>query len=426
MPVYSTSLLARLNDHSFPVPDLNGQFIFPKYLDQSILNIPSTICKWMNLPGFEASPLHEQITDCFAPAIRKVVFILMDGLSFHRFQKWKSNNPIWTSMIQNGLVAPLTSVVPSTTSSSLTTLWTGRSPASHGIIGYEMWLKEYAMVGNMILHSPMTFAGDTPGSLNKAGFSPQAFLKLPTLGTHLLGCGVKAYAFSHYSIANSGLSRMLMKDVEVFPFQTPASLWVSVRDLLEEKNMEKMFIWVYWGQLDGISHYHGPDDPRAEAEFSHFSMALEHFFLRTLSRKAKQDTLFILTSDHGQTFTPLNELNTLGKHPQLDHYLRLKPTCENRFAFLYLRPGFEKEVRDYFHTSFPNQFSVISQDMALNTGLFGPGPEHPDLVNRVGDLIAVAHENAYLWWADQDDFLLGRHGGLFLDDMLVPFVAGKL
>jgi hypothetical protein len=58
--------------------------------------------------------------------------------------------------------------------------------------------------------------------------------------------------------------------------------------------------------------------------------------------------------------------------------------------------------------------------------LFGPGRVHPDLKNRIGDLIAIARQEAYLWWANEDDFLLGRHGGLHPQDMLVPFLAARL
>jgi hypothetical protein len=272
----------------------------------------------------------------------------------------------------------------------------------------------------------MTFQGEPPGSLQKAGFSPVKFLGLPTLGTHLRNHGVKPVAFSHYSIANSGLTQMLMNDVEVLPFQTPASLWVSVRHLLEQDPTNRLYIWVYWGQLDGISHYYGPDDERAEAEFSHFSAAFERFFLESLNSHARQDTLIILTSDHGQAYTPLNPNNLIGHHPQLNQYLRLKPTCENRFASLYLRPGKEENVRDYFHRVFPNRFTLFAQQAALQAGLFGPGPHHPDLTHRLGDLIAVAHGDAYLWWSEQKDFLLGRHGGLHPDDILVPFLVGRL
>jgi hypothetical protein len=38
----------------------------------------------------------------------------------------------------------------------------------------------------------------------------------------------------------------------------------------------------------------------------------------------------------------------------------------------------------------------------------------------------VARGRAYLWWADKDDQLMGRHGGLHPQEMLVPLVAASL
>lgn len=425
MPNLTTQLLSRLSAHRLPGLDLGEGWIYPKYEDQSILNIPSTVCQWLGAPGLRSSPLVPEISAAFGEGIRRVILVLVDALSAHRLQQWAHLVPVWQGLAREGVLAPLTSVVPSTTSSALTTLWTGESPAAHGIIGYEMWVKQYGVVANMILHAPITFKGSVD-SLALAGFSPDRFLNLPTLGSHLRNHGVKSYAFNHHAIAHSGLSRMLMQDVEVRPFATPASMWVTIRQLIEHKPDERMYIWAYWGQVDGLSHRYGPDDERVAAEFSHYSTAFEKFFLNPLSPQTRRDTLVILTADHGQTHTPLNSDLVLAHHPGLLEHLRIKPTCENRFAFLYLKPGRENAVRDYFSLRWPGKFDLVSSAEALQAGLFGPGPQHPDLDDRIGDLIAIGRQDAYLWWSNEQDFLLGRHGGLSPDDMLVPFLAVRL
>jgi len=425
MPDLTARLLPRLQAHTLPGLNLKAGHLLPKYEDQSILNIPSTLCKWLGVPGLAVGPLIPEIWEPLGNDARRVIVILMDALAYHRLQKWMAFTPVWQELLKEGVLAPLTSVVPSTTSSALTSLWTGASPASHGIIGYEMWLKEYGLVANMILHSPITFR-DSIGSLDRAGFSPDHFLQVPTFGSHLMTHGVRSYAFSHFSIANSGLSRMLMRDVAVQPFSTPASMWISIRNLLENKPNEPMYLWTYWGQVDGLSHRYGPDNEHAAAEFSHYSTAFERFFLNQLSPQARKDTLVVLTADHGQSHTPLNPHLVLANHPGLNETLRIRPTCENRFAFLYLRSGFEAAVREYFAENWPERFDLISSQEVLSAGLFGPGPYHPDLIDRIGDLVVIARQDAYLWWADQDDFLLGRHGGLHPDELLVPFLAARL
>jgi hypothetical protein len=48
------------------------------------------------------------------------------------------------------------------------------------------------------------------------------------------------------------------------------------------------------------------------------------------------------------------------------------------------------------------------------------------LADRLGDLIVIARKDAYLWWADKDNPLIGRHGGLSEQEMVVPFLSVEL
>lgn len=427
MPDLTPQLLPQIENHQLPGLELPPDFIAPKYADQSILNIPASVCHWMDIPAIGGAPLRTEILDPLGNGIRRVILILMDALALHRLQAWMEAGiaPIWQDLHKDGLLAPLTSISPSTTSAALTTFWTGRSPAEHGILGYEVWLKEYSMVANMILHAPMTFRGDV-GTLNRAGFDPEKFLTVPTLGPHLRKHGITPYAFQHSSIAHSGLSQMFQREVEIHPFGTAADLWVSLRQLIENKPDERMYVWTYWGDVDGLSHHHGPDNERVLAEFSHFSVAFEQFFFKKLSPEYRKDTLVILTADHGQIHTPLAANNALKNHPALTKQLHITPTGENRMSYLYLRPGCERSVRDYLCSNWENDFTIIARDQALAAGLFGPGSHHLGLQDRIGDLIAFSHGDAYLWWDKKDDFMLGRHGGLHREEMLVPILAARI
>ncbi len=427
MPDLTSNLIPALQAHRLPGLDLGEEFIYPNYAGHSILNIPSSVCAWLGASDFGVGPLQEESLAPLVKGVKRVILILMDALGLKSFQRWLAEGylPIWQQLLLDGLLLPLTSVVPSTTSTALTSLWTGRSAAEHTIAGYELWLKEYGLVANMILHAPMSFRDDV-GGLTRAGFQPETFLPFPTLGSHLSAQGVKPYAFQHYTIARSGLSQMLFKDVEVESFATSTDLWINLRELMNSRPTEKQFIWVYWGEVDHYSHRYGPANERSAAEFTTFSQTFERLLLKGLEPQARQDTLVLLAADHGQIFTPKSPHHDLRNHPGLVHRLHMLPTGENRLIYLFAKPNQRDEIREYFNRSWPRQFTLINSAELIRLGLFGPGKPASRLPDRLGDLVAISHDSSYLWWGNKDNPLLGRHGGLSPEEMLVPFVAVRL
>ncbi|HEX7974521.1 MAG TPA: alkaline phosphatase family protein [Anaerolineales bacterium] len=427
-------ILPALQAHRLPGLDLGAGFLYPAYQGRSILNIPASICRLLGASEIAGVPLEP---DILAPLgggeLRRVMLIVMDALALHRLQRWMDDGvaSIWSRLAKEGLLAPLTSIVPSTTSAALTTLWTGRSAAEHGVTGYEMWMKEFGVVANTITLSPITYKNDA-GSLLKAGFDPNTVLPFPTLGTHLAAHQVSSYAFQHHSIAYSGLSQMFFKRVSTHGFSTSSDLWVNLRQLLESSPTERQYIYVYWSEVDTLSHRYGPDDERVAAEFGSFSAAFERLFLSrlgaagSLKGKREGDTLILLTADHGAITTRPDPFYELQNHPSLLRRLHILPTGENRLAYLYIRPGQSEAVREYIDRRWPGQFALLDPAYAVEAGLFGPGKPHPGLIDRLGDLVAVARGEGYWWWHAKENRLLGRHGGLHPEEMLVPLLAVRI
>lgn len=421
-------LLTSLRAHRLPGLTLFDGAIHPNYGGQSILNVPSSVCQLLGVPPLAAPPLRPEILEPLGGSFRSVVVILMDALAFHRLERWLAadDSLIWHRLLERGVLAPLTSITPSTTSAALTTLWTGSPPAGHGVMGYEMWLKEYGIVADMIQHRPASYHWGAPG-LHHAGFQPGLFLPTPSISTHLRAHGVTPHVFQHVSIVNSGLSQTFFGDAERHGITTPADTWVSVRELLDGAPHARHYVWAYWGAIDTFSHLKGPDDERVEAEFVAFSAAFERNFLGRLSPAARGNTAVILIADHGQRTTDRgNRRYNLANHPDFLSRLHIKPTGENRFTYLYIRPGQEQAVRDYIEAAWPGEFHLLDPAEALSGGLFGPGPRHPRVAERTGDLIAAARGDAYWWWSAEPDPLIGRHGGLTADEMIVPFLAARL
>jgi predicted AlkP superfamily pyrophosphatase or phosphodiesterase len=427
MPDLTSVILPELQNFRLSRLSLGDGYIYPAYTGRSILNVPSSVCSLLEAPGLGAEALDGALLSPLGGTARCVILVVIDALSHHRLRRWMGDGalPVWERLAQAGLLAPLTSIVPSTTSAALTSLWTGRSAFEHGLLGYEMWMKEYGVIANTILHSPMYFQGDF-GSLERAGFNPETYLPFPTLGAHLVASEVKSYAFQNFSLLYSGLSKMFFKEVKTYGFHTAADLWVNLRQFMERTSFERQYIFVYWGEVDTLSHQYGPDDERPAAEFASFSQAFERLFLERLSPQARRDVVVMLTADHGQITTRQELHYELKSHPSLTRRLHLLPTGENRLAYLHVRPGQIEAVREYIERTWPNQFSVLDSAYAAESGLFGPGEPHPRLLERIGELVAVARGDAYWWWAEKENHMVGRHGGLHPDEMLVPFLAARL
>jgi hypothetical protein len=62
----------------------------------------------------------------------------------------------------------------------------------------------------------------------------------------------------------------------------------------------------------------------------------------------------------------------------------------------------------------------------LAEGWFGPGPAHPKLAARIGDMALVMRDNWTIkdWLPTEQRYrLIGQHGGLSTEEMQVPLVS---
>ncbi|MCK4490257.1 MAG: hypothetical protein KAU23_08365 [Anaerolineales bacterium] len=107
---------------------LGDKFISPQYNGLSILNVPASAAELLNVGGFSSPPLLPDLLDPIGGKTQNVIVILLDALSFHRLQKWmaEESDLIWNSLLNQGILAPITSISPSTTCAAITSLWTDR------------------------------------------------------------------------------------------------------------------------------------------------------------------------------------------------------------------------------------------------------------------------------------------------------------
>jgi predicted AlkP superfamily pyrophosphatase or phosphodiesterase len=423
MPDLSEQFLPQILAHRLPELDAGPGAVYPHYGGLALSNLPASVLGWLGAPTGGLQPLASPLLAGLPERFKRVIVLVADGLGYELFRNFLQMEP-WAALVERGLFTPLTSITPSTTSAALTTLWTGVPPAGHGIAGYELFLREFGLIANMILHAPASFSGE-PGSLRRAGFQPEGFLPVKPLGAQLLKAGVRSYAFQPAGIAGSGLSQMLLRDAEIVPYRTLTDMGVSLRDLLAARAGDRCYIYLYWSDVDTLSHRFGPQDERVQLEIESFSALLARLFER-LNLLRSPDTLFVLTADHGLIRTPHEANLELRNHPGLLRLLSMTPSGENRLPFLFVRAGQAEAVAEYVESAWPGRFKLYPRELALRSGMFGPGKQYARLADRVGDWVVVPQGSSYWWFAERENLMQGRHGGFSPDEMLIPLLAVPL
>ena len=409
--------------------NLPADFIAPNYAGRSIVNIPATIVRILG-GSMPTPPLDPEIIGDLSTNVQRVVLVIADATGYRRWLDALDANPQngFHALLRAGArSAPLTSTFPSTTTAALTALWSGYTPAEHGFVGYQLFLREYGVRAEMIGFNPVATRELGGEQLVKAGMEPEKFLAAPSLPQTLEPLGAPVYQLIEQPYVKSALSRVQIRGArETYGFVTSSDMWVTLRDVVEAHRAERALFVTYWSAVDTISHTYGPSSEAVTAEIDNLAYSFEREFLRRLSPAARAGTLFLLTADHGQVDTPKERAVYLTDHPDLRERLLMDLVGEARAAYLYCRNGEIDAARDYISARLGDKFFVIDSRTALDTGLFGSGSIAPEVKHRIGDLLALPIGDHYWGNRDEKKPMRGRHGGLAESEMLVPFIAARL
>ena len=423
----------KILDHRLPLMDgalPEGEFVAPNYGGYSIVNLPATTTTLLgiDLPG--APPLPRDVWEPYAGDVRCVLRIIIDALGYYRLLRFMAAEPetVFHRLLrQSGQLIPLTSVCPSTTTTALSSLWTGRTPIEHGLLGTRLFLRDQGLQANMITFTPVGF--ERRHALLDEGMKPAQFLPVPGMAEILTEHGIESHVFINKQYAHGGLSDIFFRGVTKVHdvvAGSGADLWIELHRLMEERAGDKLFVSVYWGLIDALAHERGPASQTIDAELRGWTALMAQEFLDKLSPAAASGTVLTLLADHGQVDTPPTKAVRLDQHPELANHLLMKPVGEQRLPFLFARQGQAGAVQRYVREHLDHAFVVLDSERALAAGLFGAGTQAPETAARLGDLILVSRGKSYLYDGDEEPHLLGLHGGLSPEEVLVPLLITRL
>ncbi len=403
----------------------HGEFVLPHYQGYSIANVPATVAQLLGVPiGEMLPPLEDHYWKGLHEGVRRVVLILLDALGYLALQKLFEGDSVWRGLAAQGRMLPMTSVVPSTTATALATLMTGRSPLEHQLLGYELWLRRYGVLTDMLNLKPV-YGADIETLLDW-GLEPERFLPVPGLGTRLTAAGVHSCAIIRHIFRHSALTRMCYRGFQqVEGYTGLVDLWVTARRTLS-KQADRLFCFVYWGGIDTAIHRYGSAKGLWARRYAQITAAFKQWFLDQLKPSDREGTLLIMCADHGFVDTPEEAAHDTERDPILAQELLIPFSGESRAAFLHCQRGAHPRVRQRIWKALGDGYEVVPMVQAITEGLFGPGTPSPEAWARLGHFFVAARGARYLDRLDRRSKIRGRHGGLSPQEMLVPWLAVRL
>jgi predicted AlkP superfamily pyrophosphatase or phosphodiesterase len=412
-------------------PAVAPGFVAPRYDGRGIANVAPTILRAFGVahehPGLDAATLPPALLD----GVRRVVALIVDAFGWTQLHEELARQPdlfLWRLIRREGVAfAPLTSVFPSTTVNALTTANTGAQPIEHGVLGYTLWLKEFGAVSEMITFGP--YAGSA-WSYQALGVDPTEFQPYPSLFRRAREeGGAEAFIVNAAAYRHSALSLMQTTGATYVPYITFADAVAAMAALANRPGDDRMLIGAYYGNLDAICHEYGTGTPQHRAEVAHIDRVLQRAFFEEVRR---DDTLFIMYADHGHINCTPERTFDLAQDHDLMRDLVVGPTGEGRARYLHVRDGRLEAVRAHLTERYGAFSTLLDAGEAIGRGLFGTATPNPRAIERIGDLVLLPHENSYFHHYPQTPprtrplTMIGRHGGLAPEEMLVPFLAARM
>lgn len=413
-----------------PGPD---GFVYPRYGGYCFSSIPSAVRYLFGLR--KTTPLSAILERAGIEPGQPltVISFLIDGFGYKQWLEYARRYEFLNRLTERGVVAPLTAVFPSTTAAALTTIHSGLTPQQHGLPEWWVYFEELGQIVVTLPFSPL--AGQIQDELLLYGADPEMLFHGKTIYDTLAKSGVPSFNLVHDSISGSAYSSVVMAGSEVMSFKDAPDLTHKLLDKVSQQQAPAYF-QVYWGAIDSAAHEYGVHSSDYLAELDRFFTSLSKDFLDRFPASKSRQTIMLVTADHGQINVDPKETLYLDQYPQLTQILRtgrdrgrILPWGSARDVFLAAEAGKAEDAFQFLSTVLKDKAAVIKTDDALGRGLFGTGKLHQEFSSRIGDILILPHGRLTLWYSrpGHERFkLLGMHGGLSPDEMLVPFAAAKM
>lgn len=366
---------------------------FADYAD-SIAGLACSLLKYFGAPiprGERTLPLADRLLA--EKEYQNVILLVLDGMGCNVIRRDLDRGGLFASC----LAGEYSSVFPPTTVAALTSLQSGLSPCRHGRLGWT-------------------------GYFPKEDKSVVLFTnKDAQTGEKIEGRSLADTYFPYRSVC-AAIAAAGGNACEISPYISPspadfASLCSTMRDIMRQKG--RKFVFAYWPEPDKSMHEGGVECAKVKKVLQDLQGGAAALF-----DLLKEDTLLLITADHGMTDAEKNVC--LYDEASLASLLKRPPVCEPRALSLFVKEGKGEQFRAAFADAFKESFRLYTREEFLASSLLGEGEPRGDLANFLGDFFAVATGGVSIFLSKEDAARQhGVHAGLTEEELRIPLIALK-
>jgi hypothetical protein len=330
------------------------------------------------------------------PAIAReaphVVLLVLDGLGWNAVRDRPADLPTIAAMTGG----PITTVVPSTTATALTSITTGLPPSRHGLVGYR-FLFDGSVLN--VLRWEARDAKRTPDPFDVQRHAPFLGREVPVV--------------TRGEFRTSGFTQAHLRGV-------PFVGWYATSTLVEHCRRRALaktpLVYAYYPGVDTVAHEFGLHD-----EYYTRELMFVDALVRGLLDALPTDTVLLVTSDHGQVHLEREDWIDID---QLKDRVEVM-AGDGRFRSLYAPRGGGRDLAAAARDLVGDNAWVFTRRELLEDGWLGSGAAGT-IPGRIGDVTLAAR--APVAFVDpalpHERKLRSSHGSLTPDEMFVPLVAG--
>lgn len=372
-----------------------ADFCTPAYGDRSLGDIVPAAARALGTP-VGTTPTGLELPD--APAY--VVF-LIDGLGLRLLERYAHVAPYLASLVAGS--APATAGVPSTTSTSLTSLGTGLPPGSHGLVGFTTRIP-----GTTELHNALLWDND---------IDPTEWQPHTTTFSTLQAAGVRVSVVNKREFNGSGLTVAAHRGADYVGVDRVGERIAAVVAASTPRAGQATLTYVYDGDLDWTGHRWGV----ASSPWLQQLAMIDHE-AEQLREALPPDRRLLVIADHGMVDVGAEDRIDISTHDDLRAGLALIGG-EARFRHLYCTGGAVPDVVSTWREVLGGRAEVLTRADAIGRGWFGP--VDPTVLPRIGDVVVASRGQFAVLSSEGFPYeaqLIGMHGSLTPDEMLIPIL----